>query len=108
MKGLVCLAAVAAGLSLIVACNKDSGSGGSAGAAGASDGIGVAECDSYITKMEACLQKMDTASKTAAEPAFKSTREAWKQAASTTAGKDGLKAGCKTALDALDKNPMCK
>ena len=76
-------------------------------AAGGSD-IGVPECDDYLKKMESCLGKMPAEARTASENAFKQSREAWKQAASTEAGKTGLKQGCQSALDALSQNPMCK
>ncbi len=79
-----------------------------AGAAASGDKIGVQECDDYMAKMKACMDKMPAAAKGAQEQAFKTTTDAWKQAASTPAGKDGLKTGCKAALDALAQNPMCK
>jgi phage tail sheath protein FI len=73
------------------------------------DKIGVAECDEYLTKMEACLGKMPAEAKAASEQGFKANRDAWKQAASAGgAAKDALKTGCKTALDAMAANPMCK
>ena len=80
----------------------------SAGGGGGGDKIGVAECDDYMTKYSACLGKMPAASKAASETAFKAQKDAWKQAAATPAGKEGLKTGCKAALDSLDQNPMCK
>jgi hypothetical protein len=78
------------------------------GAAAAGDSVGVAECDEYLTKMEACLGKMPAEAKAAQEQAFKQSREAWKQAAATPQGKEGLKTTCKASLDALAQNPMCK
>jgi Meckel syndrome type 1 protein len=79
-----------------------------AGAADTGGDVGVAECDDYIKQYSACLGKMPAAAKTAAENAFKASKDAWKQAASTPAGKDGLKTACKAALDAMKSNPMCK
>src|SRR5262249_30031050 len=88
------LAALGAG------CSKESGGGGAeAGAAG--DKIGVAECDDYITKFQACMGKMPAAAKPAQEAAFKQMHDSWKAAAAPPAGKDGLKTGCKAALDGL-------
>lgn len=101
-------------MTLGAGCGKDEKAGdGKTGAAaadskGGGDKIGVTECDDYITKYEACLGKMPAASKPAMEQAFKQMRDSWKQAASTPAGKDGLKTGCKAALDGLANNPACK
>jgi len=77
-------------------------------AAAAGSEIGVTECDDYLKKMEACLGKMPAASKAAMEQGFKASKDAWKQAASTPAGKEGLKTACKAASDAMASNPMCK
>ena len=81
--------------------------GENAGTAAAGADIGVAECDDYIKQYTACLGKMPAAAKTAAENAFKQSKDAWKAAAATPAGKDGLKTACKAALDAMKSNPMC-
>jgi len=70
--------------------------------------IGVAECDDYLKKMEACMGKMPAATKTAMEQGFKASKDAWKQAAATPAGKDSLKTACKAAADAMAANPACK
>jgi hypothetical protein len=87
-----------------VGCKKD-GEGGGAAAATAGGGgggeIGVKECDEYITKYSACLGKMPAESKAAMEGAFTQMKTAWKQAAATPAGKEGLVAGCKAATDAI-------
>jgi hypothetical protein len=92
------LAALGAG------CGKEEGGGDKGDKA---DKIGVAECDDYIAKYSACLGKMPAASKPAMEAAFKQMKDAWKTAAAGP-GKDGLKTGCKAALDGLAQNPMCK
>lgn len=70
--------------------------------------VGVAECDDYIKKMEACIGKMPAEAKAAMEQGFKQSKDAWKQAAATPQGKEGLKTACKAALDALANNPACK
>jgi hypothetical protein len=78
------------------------------GTTAAGDKIGVAECDDYFTKLDACMGKMPAAGKAAFEQSRKQNHDAWKQAASTPQGKEGLKTGCKAALDALAQNPSCK
>ncbi len=112
-KTLVAL--VACGL-LVVGCCKGSGSGsgeGSSGegtnaAAASGESVGVEECDEYLTKLQSCLGKMPAAAKPAMEQSFKQSREAWKTAAATPAGKAQLKITCKASLDALAQNPACK
>jgi hypothetical protein len=90
----------------VAACSKGSGSDGTPGAA--SDVTGVAECDEYVQKMEACLSKIPPESKASLEAGFKQAREGWKEQATSAAGKEGLKGTCKTALDSFTANPPCK
>jgi len=112
-KTLVAL--VATGL-LVAGCCGGSGSSGSGSGSGSGEGasaasgdsVGVAECDDYLTKLQACLGKMPAAAKPAMEQSFKQSREAWKAAAATPAGKAQLKITCKASLDALAQNPACK
>ena len=102
MVGLI----MAGGLLLVGAgCSKSEG-GENTAASG--DKIGVQECDDYITKYAACIAKMPAAAKGPAETGFKTQKDAWKAAAATPQGKEGLKTGCKMALDALSKNALCK
>lgn len=103
------IALLAAG-ALLVGCDSGKGGGdgkgeGKAGASG--DSIGVAECDEYVKKWEACFK--DPTMRAAAEPAFKAQRDAFKTAAAQGgAAKDALKNTCKQALDQLATNPACK
>ena len=76
--------------------------------ADAVEGIGVAECDDYVTKMRACLDKMPPEAKGASQNAFEQSISAWKQAAANEASRPGLATACKSALDAIAQNPMCK
>jgi hypothetical protein len=103
MKKLM-IALMVAGVGIIaVGCGEK----GSGSAAAGGDKIGIQSCDDYITKMEACLGKMDAATKSATETSFKQTRDAWKQAAAQGgAAKDALKQGCDAALAAIP--PTCK
>jgi hypothetical protein len=70
---------------------------------GGGDSIGVAECDEYFKALDNCVNK-NPAMKAAMEQSKETNRKAWKQAASTPAGKDGLKTGCKAATDALKQS----
>src|SRR5690606_34930954 len=65
------------------------------------DKIGVAECDDYIAKYEACISsKVPAAQRANFETSFKTLRDSWAKAASTEAGKSSLATGCKAAMDA--------
>jgi len=78
-------------------CKKD----GEGAAAGGGETIGVAECDEYVTKYEACIGKMPEAARAAAGDAFKQQRAAFKQAASTPEGKTAIASSCKQAMEAI-------
>jgi hypothetical protein len=66
----------------------------------ASGDFGVAECDDYVKKYLACIDKLAPAAQTQARQALDQSRDAWKQAASTDAGRAGLATACKAASDA--------
>lgn len=67
----------------------------------AGDSVGVPECDDYITKYEKCIStKVPEMARAPMLDAFAKTRAAWKEAAVTPEGKQGLAAGCKAAADA--------
>lgn len=107
------LVALVLGMGLVVlgaGCGKEEAKGGDGktGAAASGDKIGVTECDEYITKYEACIKKAGGPAAAAAETAFKAQRDSFKQGASTPEGKAALKTSCKTMLDSLATNPMCK
>ena len=72
-----------------------------AGAAAAGGQIGVPECDEYLTKYEACVQgKVPESVRATFSQSMNQMRDAWKQAAATSAGKAALATGCKQALAA--------
>lgn len=71
--------------------------GGDAAAA-----IGVPECDEYIKNYTKCIEeKMTGPAKDTSLQALKTSAEAWKKAAATPAGKEGLATACKTAAEAV-------
>lgn len=73
----------------------------------AGDSVGVAECDEYIKKYEACLTKVAAKAPQAEGPlktAFQAQRDSFKTGASTPQGKTALVTVCKNALDAAKKN----
>src|SRR3954466_4132347 len=105
MKNVMIALLMAGGLLVLGAgCGKDEKAGSGASAAS----VGVAECDDYIKKYEGCMSKVPAAGKPAMEQAFKAQRDSFKSGASTPEGKAALKTSCKTMLDSLATNPMCK
>ena len=72
------------------------------------ESTGVAECDEYVKKMEACMSKVPAAAKPGMETAFKATRDSFKSSGATPEGKAALKTSCKALVDGLAQNPACK
>ena len=68
---------------------------------------GVAECDEYIKKYEACLSKIAAKApqvEGAMKSAFEAQRTGFKQAASTAEGKAVLGPKCKEAMETAKKS----
>jgi hypothetical protein len=64
------------------------------------DSVGVAECDEYIKKYEACVNsKVPEAQRAAFKSSFETMRKSWKDAAANPQSKAALATGCKQALD---------
>ncbi|MFO1518142.1 MAG: hypothetical protein U1F57_00535 [bacterium] len=74
-------------------------------AAPAGDKIGVPECDEYIEKYQKCItSKVPEMARGQLKSAFDQAISAWKQAAATPEGKQGLSMGCKMALDSAKQS----
>jgi len=80
--------------------SASSGSAAPASTTTTSTDFGVAECDNYIKKYVACIDKLAPAAQGAARQALDQSKAAWKQAATTEQGKASLAAACKAATDA--------
>lgn len=66
----------------------------------AGEKVGVAECDEYLTKVEACIfNKVPEASRAMFKPSLEQTRKSWKDLAENPQTKAGLTSACKQALD---------
>ena len=63
------------------------------------DSVGVAECDDYLTKYEACLSKVPEAARAQYQQAFAQVRKSWRDLAATPQGKASLAQACKMATD---------
>jgi hypothetical protein len=60
--------------------------------------FGVPACDSYMRKYTACVEsKVPEQGRAMMRQSIEQTRAAWKQAASTPQGRDGLALGCTQA-----------
>ena len=68
------------------------------GATSSGDKIGIAECDEYIAKYEACSPKVPEAGRAAYKSGLDSTRASWKKLADNPQTKGALAAACKQAL----------
>ena len=68
--------------------------------------FGVPECDRYVKNYLACIDsKVPEASRTMVRQSFDQARAAWKQAAATPEGRQGLAASCAQA-EAATKQAM--
>lgn len=63
------------------------------------DKVGVAECDDYLAKYEACLSKVPEAARAQYQQSFAQVRKSWRDIAATPQGKAGLAQACKMATD---------
>lgn len=62
--------------------------------------IGVAACDEFLKKYEACVSgKVPAAAQATFKTSLDTWRSSWKQLAATPQGKAGLETACKSALD---------
>lgn len=60
--------------------------------------IGIADCDEYIAKYEACTPKVPEAGRAAYKSGLDQTRASWKKLADNPQTKASLAAACKQAL----------
>ena len=62
--------------------------------------IGVAACDDFLKKYEACVSgKVPAAAQATFKTSLDTWRSSWKKLAETPQGKAGLETACKSALD---------
>ena len=64
------------------------------------DKVGVPECDDFLAKYEACVSgKVPAAAQSAFKTSMETWRNSWKELAKTPQGKAGLATACKSAAD---------
>jgi hypothetical protein len=68
--------------------------------AAATGAIGVAACDEFLARYEACLaDRVPAATRDALQQSMAAWRSSWQQAAATPAGRDGLVQACQQARE---------
>jgi hypothetical protein len=87
----------------LAACGKTETPAAASATPGATrtNGTGVAECDDYLARYEACLaDKVPESARAMLRQSLDATRASWNQVLATPGGKDALKTSCITARDA--------
>ncbi len=70
-------------------------------AVASADSVGVAECDDYLAKYQACLaDKVPESARAALQQSLDATRAGWAQAAASPGGREGLKSACEQMVAA--------
>lgn len=86
---------------LMLACGGGASDGSGGGTTAASgDKVGVAECDDFLAKYEACVSgKVPAQAQAAFKSSMETWRKAWKQQAANPQTKAALAQVCKTASE---------
>jgi hypothetical protein len=99
--------ALALALGLAAGCSRHRDAGGDERPAPA-DATGVAECDEYVARYEACLEKMAGAAGEAPRQALRAQRETFRATAANVASRAGLKKTCRQLMEGLAQNAACR
>ncbi len=84
----------------MAAGNSNQGTTGTTGTTSSGDKIGIAECDDFIAKYEACVTgKVPEAARASYQSALKQWKESWKKLADNPQTKGTLAAACKQAKE---------
>src|SRR5215204_3998320 len=75
------------------------------GTTASGDKVGVAECDEYIQKYEACVSgKVPEATRATYTTSLETMRSRWQKGAETLLGEAALARGCEQALEQANTN----
>jgi hypothetical protein len=94
-------------ISLAGCGGNDEGNGDNGEDTSSSGEIGIAACDEYIEKSQACFNSSDQVSeeqKEAVEQAFDATVDGWKAMAENSDQKASLETACQSALDSIEQS----
>ena len=70
----------------------------------AQDKVGIAACDDFLEKYEACVPKMPSASQQAVKDSIVQMRSAWKAAAVDAGSKAALESACKSTAVSMNQS----
>jgi hypothetical protein len=72
--------------------------------ASSGDKIGIPECDDFVAKMEACLQKLPAVAREDYDKNFEQNMKEWRDEASTPEGRAKAAQGCKMISDIMKQS----
>ena len=72
--------------------------------AAAQEKVGIAECDDFLEKYEACVKNMPAASQQPTKDSIVQMRTAWKAAATDASSKAALASSCKSSADSMKQS----
>lgn len=70
----------------------------------AQDKVGVAACDDFLEKYEACVPKMPAASQQAVKDSIVQMRTAWKASATDANSRTALESACKGTAQSMNQS----
>lgn len=70
----------------------------------AQDKVGVAACDDFLEKYEACVAKMPAASQQAVKDSIVQMRTAWKSSATDANSRTALESACKSTASSMNQS----
>jgi hypothetical protein len=70
----------------------------------AQDKVGVAACDDFLEKYEACVPKMPAASQQAVKDSIVQMRTAWKASATDANSRTALESACKSTASSMNQS----
>lgn len=70
----------------------------------AQEKVGVAACDDFLEKYEACVAKMPSASQQAVKDSIVQMRGAWKASATDASSKAALESACKSTAQSMNQS----
>ncbi len=70
----------------------------------AQDKVGIAACDDFLDKYEACVAKMPSASQQGVKDSIVQMRAAWKAAAADAGSKAMLESSCKSSAESMNQS----
>ena len=73
-------------------------------ARGPEDEIGIAECDEYVRKYDACLEKVPDQAQPALRNSLEAQRKQWRAAAKDSFARDGAADQCRSAIAAAKQS----